>query len=173
MPKVIGFDPGKITGVAVLTSPPLQVITAFEIKDTDICDWLNDELHTHEPTHVVYEDYLQEMNLDGIDERHFPQATAKICGAIILRCSQLKIPCFRQSRTRKPIGYRYLDSIYVKGKKGAGIHMADAAAHAAYLIREGNSGNGKEYRFFDYLEGRQGSGQGQRWQGRRNSGPFK
>ena len=131
MSKVLGLDPGKTTGVALILienqviKPPLYF---GECKDTTLLEI--GELFLAADV-VVIEDFKTRpkkarQGAFDWDDMVAPQ----VIGAAKVLAAQYKTPWVLQQPALKPVAYGLANQKYIAGKKGQ--HRQDALAHAVY-----------------------------------------
>lgn len=140
----IGIDPGGTTGYAWvrLVGTKLVLIEAGSVAESGFFDWLDSwadkvlqlpALDTDERIFVACEDFIKRPDKGNNDWLELP--VAKQIGAAQYRAHQLSWRCVIQQPSCKPMGYKLAGLPYTPGK--AGMHIADAQAHAAYFLRNG------------------------------------
>jgi hypothetical protein len=131
--NILGIDPGKTTGLAVILIDPetkkaridhagvSMDLTAIEYKDLlDAADY------------IIVEDFkVRPGKAKSGSFDWSPMETPKIIGSIQTLAALIGKKVVLQQPTIKPMGYGFANMNYVKGKPGT--HFQDAAAHAMYF----------------------------------------
>lgn len=127
---ILGVDPGKTTGVAVLQTNPWEVISIEEVDESHFSQKMWALIRASE--RVACEDFiLRPGKSDFMQGRWTILSTVKLIGRIEALCWAARKPLTIQQPAIKPTGYKLAGATYQKGKKGT--HMLDGLAHAAYL----------------------------------------
>lgn len=131
MTKVLGLDPGKTTGVALILiendviKPPLYF---GETKDTTLLDI--GELFLAADI-IVIEDFKTRPKKARQGAFDWDNMIApQVIGAAKVLAATHKKPWVLQQPALKPVAYGLANQKYVAGKKGQ--HRQDALAHAVY-----------------------------------------
>lgn len=132
MIRILGIDPGKTTGLAViLINPETKKPTldnAWVSSDLTAIEY-NDELKLAD--YIIVEDFKVRPKKAQSGSFDWSQMeTPKIIGSIQTLAALLGKKVVLQQPTIKPMGYGFAQMKYVKGKPGT--HIQDAAAHAVY-----------------------------------------
>lgn len=132
MINILGIDPGKTTGLAVLLineeTKKATLDKAWTSSDVTAIDY-NDDLKLAD--FIVVEDFKVRPNkAKGGSFDWSPMETPKIIGSIQTLAALLGKKVVLQQPTIKPMGYGFAHILYQKGKPGT--HIQDAAAHAMY-----------------------------------------
>lgn len=135
MTKILGLDPGKTTGYALIevsdrTIYPLQVGNTKDMSLVEIRHLID------EADVIVYEGwrtFKKKARSGAFDFKTMP--ASEVIGSmntlIRLRDPQKRCPEVHENLSAvKPVGYGYANMKYVPGKKG--MHWQDAMAHAVY-----------------------------------------
>ena len=137
--KVLGIDPGKTTGWAILTFDlPLVSVELFGIGEIDekfFNQWLDAVIPTVD--YVVVEDFIINPNVKAwanTTSKINNTNTAKLIGRIQYACHIHSKPVDLQSPSDKPFAYTLIGLPYVQGKKKQ--HSNDAQAHARLWLRK-------------------------------------
>lgn len=133
---ILGIDPGRTTGLALLSinEKKATLVEALESKDLTAIDynWL-----LKKADHIVCEDFkvrplkARKGNFDWSN-----METPKIIGSIQTLSKLLEKTVILQQPSLKPMGYGFAHLHYTAGKKG--LHIQDAAAHAMYFAVKNN-----------------------------------
>jgi hypothetical protein len=129
--KLLGIDPGKHIGWAVVSVSPEKkmVVHSLGVSEDLTLDELSD--HIKDSDLLIIESFLvrpKEARKGAFD--YDPMETPQVIGALKLLCHLYKKPFVEQNPSVKPVGYGFARQKYVAGKKGT--HALDALAHAAY-----------------------------------------
>lgn len=130
MIKILGIDPGKTTGLAMLHIEDKKAKLDLAETSSDL-------------TAVEYYDLLKKADFIIVEDfKVRPQKaqkgsfdwsqmeTPKLIGSIQTLAALIGKKVVLQQPTIKPMGYGFARMIYKKGKPGT--HIQDAAAHAMY-----------------------------------------
>jgi hypothetical protein len=129
--KILGIDPGRTTGLALLSliEKELKPLAIRESRDLTCRDYLD---LLQEADQIVIENFLirpMKARTGAFDWSDME--TPKVIGAIVAQLANLgKTPVFQEPSV-KPPGYGLSNQHYVKGKKG--LHIQDAIAHAVFF----------------------------------------
>lgn len=132
MTIILGIDPGKSTGLAMITiddmkKPRLtEARVSYDVSAIEYNDWLK------LADYIVVEDF--KVRPGKARQGSFDWSsmeTPKIIGSIQTLAKLLGKTVTLQQPTIKPMGYGFAHLNYVKGKQGT--HIQDAAAHAMYF----------------------------------------
>jgi hypothetical protein len=129
--KLLGIDPGKHIGWAVVSVSPEKKMLVHEFGVS--MDLTLDELSDHikDSDLLIIESFLvrpKEARRGAFD--YDPMETPQVIGALKLLCHLYGKRFVEQNPSVKPVGYGFVRQKYVPGKKGT--HAMDALAHAAY-----------------------------------------
>lgn len=129
--RLLGVDPGKNTGYAVITIEDRQIKATgeFGIDKNESVDSLKLLIPTADI--VVVEDFL--IRPDKARKGNFDynnMVAPRVIGKIEMLCEISQIPLRKQPASVKPPAYGMANMKYVPGKKGT--HWQDAFAHACY-----------------------------------------
>lgn len=129
--NILGIDPGRTTGLAVL------------LIDENKKARLNKAWTSLDVTAVEYYDYIKAADIIIVEDFKVrpnkakkgsfdwsPMETPKIIGSIQTLAALIEKEVVLQQPTVKPMGYGFAHLKYIKGKPGT--HIQDAAAHAMY-----------------------------------------
>lgn len=129
--KIMGIDPGKTTGIAIIDIEhgKIRPIYFAECKD----ETLFDIQHLFGEVDLIV---CEKFDIDPkfaragkLDGDNMP--APRVIGAATLLAKMHKTRFELQSRTIKPVGYGLSNQLYQKGK--AGMHNQDALAHAVFF----------------------------------------
>lgn len=129
--KILGVDPGKSTGLAIIeiTNKKPRLTEARVSKDTTCFEWKD---WLSEVDHIVVEDFKVRPGKARRGAFDYQQMeTPKVISAIETLARLLDKTVILQQPSVKPIGYGFAQLKYVPGKQG--VHIQDAAAHAMYF----------------------------------------
>ena len=127
--KILGIDPGKTSGWALLEDAlPLKM---GEWKETEFATELHSLCKAESPDVLVIEDFVFRP---GFKEGKWKTTeVSKLIGEARTIAKIEQIEYVEQAPAIKPVGYGMAGLKYVKGKRGT--HMQDAIAHATYYWR--------------------------------------
>jgi len=131
--KILGIDPGKTTGLAMIEINPetkkprlIEARACMDVSGIEYNDWLK------EADHIVVEDFkVRPQKAERGSFNWSQMETPKIIGSIQTLAKLLGKTIVLQQPSVKPMGYGYAHMVYVKGKQGT--HIQDAAAHAMFF----------------------------------------
>ena len=127
---IVGFDPGKTTGYAILSLKDRKMTPLDFGESTD--ETLQDLMpHIERSQIVVIEGFW--INPQKARGGHFDyddMIAPQVIGALQMKGRELGKDVHIQPSSIKPVGYGFVGKKYVKGKKG--MHKWDALAHAVY-----------------------------------------
>lgn len=138
--KILGIDPGHITGLAYWDStlPPKSASVA-ELHADEYLQWFLDLArgeHDWKPEILVIENYiLRPEQFQSFYTKWIELPEAKQIGVAHFAAALLGVKCIEQEPAIKAAGYGFAGMTYVRGKRGT--HMQDALAHACYLAKKG------------------------------------
>lgn len=125
--KIMGVDPGKTTGIAVINIDENKKFSVGYFEESKDMTLLEINHIIGQCDIIVCEDFVVDPRKDfGGDRMSAPQ----VIGALKVQCQLQQKPLVLQSRTTKPVGYGLSGQKYTAGKKG--MHNQDALAHAVY-----------------------------------------
>ena len=132
--RVIGFDPGEMTGIGILEideNKRLVLKHSSTLPRTDLYMKLPRLIEGCDA--VIIEDFKVRPNnarKGSFDWSHL--VPVQVIGAIHYASMHAGIPSHFQQPNLKPVGYSFLGKPYVRGAKN--VHHLDALAHAAYYL---------------------------------------
>jgi hypothetical protein len=133
--KIVGIDPGKTTGWAVITVENKK-ITLGKFGTTKDLSLLEIKPILADADVVAYEGFW--IRPGKAEQGHFnwsQMQTPQVIGSIRTLCGELGIQTKEQQPSQKVPGYAFAGMKYVKGKQGT--HWQDALAHAVfYAVRQ-------------------------------------
>jgi hypothetical protein len=130
--NILGIDPGKTTGLAVIIIDPETKKARLNLAETS-SDLTAIEYRNllDEADIIVVEDFKVRPNKAKTGSFDWSQMeTPKIIGSIQTLAALIGKKVVLQQPTVKPMGYGFAHLEYKKGKPGT--HIQDAAAHAMY-----------------------------------------
>lgn len=130
--NVIGFDPGKTTGVAIYhDNEPFSVA---EIRWEEIFSYLN---RLEVPDIYVVENYRIRAGAaaKGYQHQWSDGEALQVIGAIKCLAAWHKIPVELQEPAIKPVSAKHSGLPYDPKKKGKGWHQTDAMLHVEFYLR--------------------------------------
>lgn len=131
MTTILGIDPGKTTGWAMISvdKPKISLVEFGVTKDTTLVEIINQLKKTDV---VVYEGWFtrpDKSRTGAFDWK--PMETPQVIGSLLTLCKVLEIQrVHKQQPSQKVPGYGFAGLNYVKGKQGT--HWQDALAHAVF-----------------------------------------
>ena len=131
--RVIGFDPGEMTGVGILEVENKKLVLKHSSTLARMDLYMKLPQLIAGADVVVIEDFKVRPNnarSGSFDWSHL--VPVQVIGAIHYASIHAGIPTQFQQPNLKPIGFAYLGKKYVKGAKN--VHHLDALAHAAYYL---------------------------------------
>ena len=137
--KVLGLDPGGLTGYSVSQVNPAERkfswIKKGELTRKEFNQFLKRAVSVVD--YVVCEDFVIDTRVEGWDntrQKSNDLFVAKMVGRVQFACFMYKKPLAIYQPAEKPLGYKKAGLPYVKGKKGT--HIWDSMAHNAHFISE-------------------------------------
>ena len=131
MTKILGIDPGKTTGWAVIyvEDKRISLGKSGQTKDMTLVDIKE---HLEDADVIVYEGFWTRPTKARQGAFDWDQMTApQVIGSLLTLCRVLGIQqVVKQQPAQKVPGYGFSGLRYVKGKQGQ--HMFDALAHAVF-----------------------------------------
>ena len=139
--NILGIDPGKTTGLAVIIVNPetkkARIDHAGVSMDVSAIEYY-DLLKAAD--FIIVEDFKVRPNKAKTGSFDWSQMeTPKIIGSLQTLAALIGKKVILQQPTVKPMGYGFAHMTYVKGKPGT--HFQDAAAHAMYYAVKHNLAN--------------------------------
>ena len=128
--KLLGLDPGKTTGWALvsLEGRDLKPIDFGHDKEPSMVDQTS---HIKDADLVIIESFLVDPRYAKAGAFNYDDMIApQVIGSLKTLCKMLDTPYVLQPASVKPVGYGFLGKTYVKGKKN--MHKWDALAHICY-----------------------------------------
>ena len=128
--KILGVDPGKTTGLALIeiVDRVPHIRWMDESRDVTGLDY-KDKIQLVDV--VVMENFLVRPNKAKRGAFDWSDMVApRVIGAVTSLAAQFDTKLVIQEPSIKPVGYGYSNLNYVKGKQGQ--HVSDAVAHAVY-----------------------------------------
>lgn len=132
METVIGFDPGKKTGYAIIQikNKKITPIKMGVINEGPMALKIAQELISL-VTHVAIEDFLVRPGKARKGAFDWNDMVApRVIERLKTLCQLQNVPYVLQQPAIKPVGYGFANQKYQAGKPGT--HEADAIAHAVY-----------------------------------------
>lgn len=127
--KILGLDPGKTTGWALLeNSTPLKI---GEWKESEFEEELIKLTDEEDIDVLVIEDFVFRPGFKEGKWKTTEVPKLIGCARVVARIKNIEF--VEQAPAIKPIGYGMAKLKYVKGKRG--MHKFDAVAHATYWWR--------------------------------------
>jgi hypothetical protein len=129
--KILGLDPGKTTGVALLelNEKALSLVYVNETKDETLLEIVD---YIKQADYVICEEFLVRPNKAHGGAFDWSDMVApRVIGAATSLAKQYGAQFVLQSPSIKPVGYGWSAMQYVKGKQK--MHMQDAVCHAVYF----------------------------------------
>lgn len=133
MINILGIDPGKTTGLAViLINPETKKATLDKAWTSEDLTGIEYNEFLQAADHIIVEDFkVRPGKAKGGSFDWSPMETPKLIGSIQTLAALLGKKVVLQQPTIKPMGYGFAHIEYKKGKPGT--HIQDAAAHAMYF----------------------------------------
>ena len=128
--KILGIDPGKTTGLALLEmeNKKLTILSIRESKDetaVDFLPWID------ESDVIVLEAFLLRPNNARTGSFDWSDMVApRVIGSVTTLATLRQKELVIQQPSIKPVGFAWANLTYKKGRKGT--HQQDAVAHAVY-----------------------------------------
>ncbi len=137
--RILGVDPGKKTGLAIIEATKYESCKFVWATVSD------------DPTGYDYTELIESVDVIVVENFRVrpgkarqgafdwdPMIASQVIGALQLLGRQLKKPLHLQDASLKPMGYGWSNQKYVAGKKGT--HSQDALAHAVYwAVKNGHA----------------------------------
>lgn len=136
MTTILGLDPGKTTGWAIIRVGEDRKVELGLIGETKDMALLEIEPRFDEADVIVYENFLvRPKNAMKGDFNYDPMFAPQVIGAIKTLAALKKKDLQKQEPAIKPVGYGFAGLQYTRGKKG--MHVQDAIAHAwFYAVKQ-------------------------------------
>lgn len=128
--KILGFDPGKTTGWAMMEVENKKILPLNLGQDKDMS--MRQQIENIKSADlVVIEDFLVDPKFarkGAFDYNDMP--ASQVIGSLKTLCEMSDKKFVLQGASVKPMGYGWMGMRYVKGKKN--MHHWDAVAHVVY-----------------------------------------
>ena len=130
--KILGLDPGKTTGWALIEIKNKKIVPINKGHDKDM-SMIGQAEYIKEADLVVIEDFLVDPKFAKRGAFNYNDMPApQVIGSIKTLCQLTRTPWEMQSPSVKPVGYGFLGKTYKKGAKD--MHSWDALAHVVYYV---------------------------------------
>lgn len=132
--KLLGIDPGKTTGWAILNlDEESRKLTPGVFGESTDESALEIQRLIQECDLVVIESFLLRPTYARKGKFDYDDMVApRVIGAVQTLCKMNDTEYKMQPASVKPVGYGFAGLTYKKGKSGKGVHQLDALVHAVY-----------------------------------------